>query len=89
MRSLREPLGAPSSMPRVQGRSGAQVTALELAPPDWLRPDARVLVRICGHQGAREVVYTVRGIEWPWLVFFDEVPGGSNPANVLGPVPDP
>jgi len=58
--------------------------------PEWLVPGARVRVRVrCSHIGETHVL-TVRAVEWPWLVYFEEMkPGGMHPCNVLDLEPEP
>ena len=78
MRALREQVDQASSLPSVS----PQPIRPGLTQPTWLRPGAEVLVRTHHHPNAQRK-YTVRRVEWPWLVFFEGVPGAAAPANVL------
>lgn len=52
--------------------------------PTWLTKGARVRVRLTNGPFHVTETYTVRYLEWPWLVCFEEVPGAMHPVNVIG-----
>ena len=70
---------------RREVETSARVPAVrdELTCPLWLVPGASVLVRRVSGGGTHAL--TVQGVDWPWCVFFYELPGATHPSNVLRP----
>jgi len=66
-----------------------RMPAEELTQPPWLVAGARVVVRCSSSSSGRVQTLTVTGIEWPWLVWFLELPGATHGGNVLRLADDP
>lgn len=60
-----------------------------LEMPEWMKVGQKVIVKKyhSRKKNGKDKIMTIRTIEWPFLVTFEENPiGGCNPRRILGPV---